>query len=76
MIENQIMYDYGIMQFYENHPEYDMNKVIRRKNVPISHYSLPIPIEGGYNIADVIFKFPEDFLIEDQMMLVVMLEEF
>ena len=64
---DKISIDFGIMSFYENGPEYDMNKVIRRKNIPISSYSLPIPIEGGYNIADVIFKFPEDFLIEDQV---------
>jgi hypothetical protein len=59
---NNVTVDFGIISFYENGLEYDMNTVIRLKNVPIYSYSLPIAVEGGYDISGVIFKFPEDFL--------------
>jgi hypothetical protein len=65
--ENKVTVDFGIMSFYENGPEYDMNKVIGRKNVPIYSYSLPFAIEEGYSISGILFKFPEDFLVEDQI---------
>jgi hypothetical protein len=63
----KVIIDFGIMSFYEHGPEYDMNKVVRRKNKPMYYYSLPRAVEGGYDIAGVMFKFPEDFLSEDQI---------
>jgi len=64
---NKINIDFGIMSFFENGPEYDMNKVVAKKGVSIYRYSSPIKVEGGYKISGVIFRFPEDFPSEYQI---------
>jgi hypothetical protein len=73
----------GIMSFYKNEPEYDMNKIINRKQMTpdgdvneaalIGKYEVPFSIEDekrtfiGVNVSGVVFKYPEDFVPEDQI---------
>lgn len=58
---------HDVMSFYENGPEYDMTKVLARKNVQIKQWSRIVQVDGGYLFCGVEFKFPEDFPVDCQI---------
>jgi hypothetical protein len=60
-----LMHD--VMSFYENGPEYDMVKVLAKKDVMMKHWTTPVQIDGGFMLCGTKFRYPEDFPVDAQI---------